>query len=104
MRGLQRLVFAAALALTALSSQAVGVVRVVPQGEVAQVRQLVIGFDAPAVRLGDAQASAPVTTNFTSAGAAAPLATASAIPLCRAPRAPDQSMAAKWVNGRIFGV
>ncbi len=61
MRGLQRLVFAAALALTALSSQAVGVVRVVPQGEVAQVRQLVIGFDAPAVRLGDAQASAPVT-------------------------------------------
>ena len=42
-------------------AQALGISSFSPQGEVAQVRQVVVKFDAPAVRLGDARAPAPVT-------------------------------------------
>ncbi|MBS0495093.1 MAG: alpha-2-macroglobulin [Proteobacteria bacterium] len=53
--------FTLAGGLIALSAQALTVTSLSPQGEVARVRQVVAKFDAPAVRLGDAQAPAPFT-------------------------------------------
>ena len=52
-------VLAGLLALPAGSAQAFGVVSVSPRGEVAQVRQVVVKFDAAAVRFGDPKAPAP---------------------------------------------
>ena len=51
----------AALALLgwAGSAQALGVSSFSPQGEVAKLEQVVVKFDAPAVRAGDARAPAP---------------------------------------------
>ncbi|HQQ70970.1 MAG TPA: alpha-2-macroglobulin, partial [Alicycliphilus sp.] len=52
----------AALVLLATgAAQALTVTSLTPQGEVAQVRQVVAKFDTPAVRLGDPQAPAPFT-------------------------------------------
>ena len=51
----------ALLVLATSAAQALTVTRLTPQGEVAQVRQVVAQFDGPAVRLGDAQAAAPFT-------------------------------------------
>ena len=45
----------------ALGAQALQVARVSPQGEVAQVRQWQVQFDAAAVQFGDARAGAPFT-------------------------------------------
>jgi hypothetical protein len=52
---------AAFLACSALSAQALQITSASPQGEVAQVRQAVLRFDADAVRFGDARARAPAT-------------------------------------------
>ncbi len=54
---------AASLALTGLAAQALQITGVTPQGEVAQVRQVVVRFDADAVRFGDARAPAPATVS-----------------------------------------
>lgn len=51
----------AAVACGALSAQALQVVSLSPQGEVAQVRQVVARFDAPAVAFGDPRAPAPLS-------------------------------------------
>ncbi|WP_428162360.1 alpha-2-macroglobulin family protein [Diaphorobacter sp.] len=61
---------AAALALAAGSAQALQVSSFSPQGEVAQVRQVVARFDAAAVRFGDPQAAAPFTVQCSDADAA----------------------------------
>ena len=55
------------------------------------------------ILLAAALAAQPVSAQgpLAPSGAPAPIATASAIPRCRSPRAPDQSMAAKWVKRRI---
>lgn len=49
------------LALCALSSQAFQITSLSPQGEVAQVRQIVAKFDDSAVSFGDPKAEAPLT-------------------------------------------
>ncbi|WPB55064.1 MG2 domain-containing protein [Xylophilus sp. GOD-11R] len=48
------------LLLSAGAAQALQITAFTPQGEVAQVRQAVASFDAPAVRFGDPQAAAPL--------------------------------------------
>ncbi|MGB7421054.1 MAG: MG2 domain-containing protein [Comamonas sp.] len=63
-------VLAGLLALGAGSAQALGVVGVSPRGEVAQVRQVVVKFDAPAVNFGDPKAPAPYDVNCSDAQAA----------------------------------
>ena len=50
----------AALAAWSTGAQALTITRVTPQGEVAQVRQVVVRLDQDAVRTGDARAAAPV--------------------------------------------
>ena len=47
----------------ALSSQAFQITSLSPQGEVAQVRQLVVKFDEAAVNFGDPKAAAPLTVS-----------------------------------------
>lgn len=42
-------------------AQAVTIARVSPEGEAREARQVVVGFDAPAVRFGDPDATAPVS-------------------------------------------
>ncbi|WP_295536858.1 MG2 domain-containing protein [uncultured Pseudacidovorax sp.] len=59
-----------AAGLTALGAQALQIANLSPQGEVAQVRQVVASFDQPAVRFGDAQAPAPLTVGCDNAQAA----------------------------------
>lgn len=66
--------FAAALAVTALgtftlSAQALQITSFTPQGEVAQVRQVVAKFDRAAVTFGDPKAPAPLTLICTDAQA-----------------------------------
>lgn len=61
---------AALLLLATAAAQALTVTSLSPQGEVAQVRQVVVKFDAPAVRLGDPQAPAPFTLACSDADAA----------------------------------
>lgn len=46
--------------LAAVPAQAFQIVRFSPQGEVSQVRQVVVRFDEPATRFGDARAPAPL--------------------------------------------
>ena len=60
---------ALALALTGLSAQALQITAATPQGEVAQVRQVVLRFDADAVRFGDASAPAPASVSCNDAQA-----------------------------------
>ncbi len=67
---MMRGVIAALLLLVLGAAQALTVSRLSPQGEVAQVRQVVARFDGPAVRLGDAQAAAPLTVACSDADAA----------------------------------
>ena len=52
---------AAVLAASALNAQALQITSLSPQGEVAQVRQVVAKFDAAAINFGDAKAAAPLT-------------------------------------------
>jgi len=52
------------------AAQALSVTSLSPQGEVAQVRQVVAKFDAPAVQFGDARAPAPFTVSCSDADAA----------------------------------
>ncbi len=49
------------LAAAALHVQALQITSVSPQGEVAQVRQVVAKFDTAAVNFGDPKAPAPLT-------------------------------------------
>ena len=58
------------LAGAALSSQAFQITRLSPQGEVAQVRQLVVKFDDAAVNFGDPKAAAPLSISCSEAMAA----------------------------------
>ena len=60
---------AAALLAVALPASALQITNVSPQGEVAQVRQLVVKFNESAVTFGDAQAAAPVTLSCSDAQA-----------------------------------
>ena len=62
--------FAGLLALAAGGAQAFGVVSVSPRGEVAQVRQVVVKFDAAAVDFGDPKAPAPYAVGCSDAQAA----------------------------------
>ncbi|MGA0572566.1 alpha-2-macroglobulin family protein [Variovorax sp. VNK109] len=52
---------AALLGAAALQAHALQITRLTPQGEVAQVRQIVAQFDEPAVNFGDPKALAPLT-------------------------------------------
>jgi uncharacterized protein YfaS (alpha-2-macroglobulin family) len=61
---------AALAAALALQAQALQITSVSPQGEVAQVRQLVAKFDAPAVNFGDPKAPAPLRLSCSDAQAA----------------------------------
>ena len=56
---------------SALAAQALTLTSLTPQGEVAQVRQVVAKFDAPAINFGDAKAGAPLSLGCTDAQAAA---------------------------------
>lgn len=51
------------------TSGTLGITRFSPQGEVAQVRQVVVQFDSAAIRFGDAQAAAPLTLSCSDAQA-----------------------------------
>ena len=62
-------VIAAIAAATALHAQALQVTRLSPQGEVAQVRQLVVTFDDSAVNFGDPKAAAPLALSCSDAQA-----------------------------------
>ena len=64
-----RSILAAALALAALSAQALQVLSFSPQGEVARVRQLVAKFDDSAVVFGDPKAAAPLALSCSDAEA-----------------------------------
>lgn len=59
------------MGLASLCAQALQITSVSPQGEVAQVRQVVAKFDGAAVRFGDAQAPAPLTVQCSDAQASA---------------------------------
>ena len=64
-----RTLCAASLLLATTTAQALQITSFSPQGEVAQVRQLVVKFDADATRLGDARAPAPVALRCSDADA-----------------------------------
>ncbi|MEO7941645.1 MAG: MG2 domain-containing protein, partial [Burkholderiaceae bacterium] len=53
--------FLMAASLVAMPAQAMQIVRMTPQGEVAQVRQVVVTFDEAVTAFGDGRARAPVT-------------------------------------------
>ncbi len=53
-----------------LPAQALQITQITPQGEVAQVRQVVVRFDADATAFGDARAPAPVAVQCSDGGAA----------------------------------
>ena len=57
------------LALTSLSSQAFQITSLSPQGEVAQVRQVLAQFDASAIAFGDPKAEAPLSITCNNAEA-----------------------------------
>ena len=63
------LLIGGSIAALACTAQAFQVVSLLPQGEVAQVRQVVVRFDAGAVHFGDARAAAPLTLSCTDAQA-----------------------------------
>ena len=65
----QNILIGAGLGLASLCAQALQITSVSPQGEVAQVRQVVAQFDSAAVRFGDAQAPAPLTLQCSDAQA-----------------------------------
>ena len=65
---LVRIVSAACLS-AAFSAQAFQITSLSPQGEVAQVRQLVVKFDEAAVNFGDPKAAAPLTVSCSDASA-----------------------------------
>ena len=58
---------AASLSLVAWGAQALQISSFSPQGEVAQVRQVVAKFDAAAVNFGDPKAPAPLTLSCSDA-------------------------------------
>ena len=59
--------FVGLLVATTVMAQAAQVVSVSPQGEVAQIRQVVVKFDASAVNFGDPKAEAPATLSCSDA-------------------------------------
>ena len=64
---IQQLVIACGLAASAWSAQALQIVSLSPQGEIAQVRQVVAKFDDSAVNFGDPKAEAPLTLSCSDA-------------------------------------
>jgi len=58
---------ACGLAAFSWSAQALQIISLSPQGEVAQVRQLVAKFDESAVNFGDPKAEAPLTLSCSDA-------------------------------------
>ena len=60
---------AASLTLMALGAHALQIASFSPQGEVARVRQMVVKFDAAAVRFGDPKAPAPLNLSCSDAAA-----------------------------------
>ncbi len=62
------LTLGAAACLTVFSAQALQITSVSPQGEVAQIRQVVIKFDEAAVNFGDPRAPAPAAVSCSDAG------------------------------------
>ena len=63
-------IIAGLMAAAALQAQGLQITSLSPQGEIAQVRQVVARFDEAAVNFGDAKASAPLTLNCSDAQAA----------------------------------
>ena len=61
-RGIQSLLLTGS-AMLALQTHALQITSLTPQGEVAQVRQLVASFDQAAVRFGDPKAAAPLSVS-----------------------------------------
>ena len=72
------------MAAAALQAQALQITRLSPQGEVAQIRQIVAGFDAAAVNFGDPKAPAPLSLNCSDAQAS--------------------KGAGRWINDREWGL
>ena len=71
MRSIGKILLSFSLALTAWSAQALTITSLTPQGEVAQVRQVVAKFDASAVTFGDPKAPAPFSLSCSDAQATA---------------------------------
>ncbi|MEO8015080.1 MAG: MG2 domain-containing protein, partial [Polaromonas sp.] len=63
-------IISALIAATALQAQALQITSLSPQGEVAQVRQVVVKFDEAAVNFGDPKAPAPLALRCSDAQAA----------------------------------
>ena len=63
-------IIAALTAAVALQAQALQPSSLSPQGEIAEIRQIVAKFDAPAVNFGDPKAPAPLRLSCTDAAAA----------------------------------
>ncbi len=66
----RRLLFALGLLAAAWPAHALQIGSLTPQGEVAQVRQVVASFDEAATRFGDARSAAPLTVSCSDAQAA----------------------------------
>jgi uncharacterized protein YfaS (alpha-2-macroglobulin family) len=71
MRSVGKILLACSLASTAWSAQALTITSLTPQGEVAQVRQVVAKFDGSAVNFGDPKATAPFSLSCSDAQATA---------------------------------
>ena len=63
-------IIAALTAAVALNAQALQIISLSPQGEIAQVRQIVAKFDEAAVNFGDPKSPAPLRLNCSDAQAA----------------------------------
>ncbi len=68
---LRSILSAAGVLGAAFGAQALSITSLTPQGEVAQVRQVVAKFDGPAVNFGDPKAAAPLTLTCSDAQATA---------------------------------
>ena len=66
---ISKTVITGCIAIAACASQAFQITSLSPQGEVAQVRQVVVKFDEAAVNFGDPKAPAPLSLNCTDAQA-----------------------------------
>ena len=60
-------IIVALAAAAALQAQALQIISLSPQGEIAQVRQVVAKFDEAAVNFGDSKAPAPLALNCSDA-------------------------------------
>ena len=66
---IQQFLVGASLCAASWGAQALSITSFSPQGEVARIQQIVVQFNSPAVRLGDAQAPAPLSLQCSDAQA-----------------------------------